>query len=247
MLENAAPFTTMTYHPIEGTAPLIRAITMLPLVLDPDEASQSESKSQQEPSPEHARIAELEAELAGTQQEMQMRIEGARQQERESAEKQAEASATQSVQTQLEQIRSALSAFDQERDRYFAAVEREVVQLSLAIAARILHREAQMDPLFLTGAVRVALEQVQEGTECILFAPKSDLPRWCEWAAQLGSSTKLQVRSCESAGADPTGVRLQTRAGHIELGAKAQLKEIERGFMDLLQHRPTVAKGEEPR
>ena len=35
--------------------------------------------------------------------------------------------------------------------RYFAGVEAEVVKLALAIAARVLHREAKLDPLLLTG------------------------------------------------------------------------------------------------
>ena len=47
-----------------------------------------------------------------------------------------------------------------ERDRFLHAVEQEVVKLALAVAARILRREAQMDPLLLTGAVRVALGQL---------------------------------------------------------------------------------------
>ncbi len=34
------------------------------------------------------------------------------------------------------------------------------MKLALAVAARILRREAQMDPLLLTGAVRVALGQL---------------------------------------------------------------------------------------
>ncbi len=47
-----------------------------------------------------------------------------------------------------------------ERDQYLHKVEHEVVKLALAVAARILRREAQMDPLLLTGAVRVALGQL---------------------------------------------------------------------------------------
>ena len=35
--------------------------------------------------------------------------------------------------------------------RYSAGVEAEVVKLALAIAARVLHREAKLDPLLLTG------------------------------------------------------------------------------------------------
>jgi flagellar assembly protein FliH len=31
---------------------------------------------------------------------------------------------------------------------------------------------------------------------------------------------------------------LETSAGRVELGVKAQLKEIERGFFDLLEQRP---------
>ena len=36
--------------------------------------------------------------------------------------------------------------FRRERSRYFAGVEAEVVKLALAIAARVLHREAKLDP-----------------------------------------------------------------------------------------------------
>ena len=56
-------------------------------------------------------------------------------------------------QRQLRQIAQLIETFGQERDRYLNAVEQEVVKLALAVAARILRREAQMDPLLLTGAV----------------------------------------------------------------------------------------------
>ena len=41
-----------------------------------------------------------------------------------------------------------------------------MVKLALAIAARILRREAQTDPLLLTGAVRVALGQLAATLRC---------------------------------------------------------------------------------
>src|SRR5215469_13180880 len=47
--------------------------------------------------------------------------------------------------------------FRVQRMRYFETVEREVVKLALAIAARILRREAQTDPLLLSCAVRAVL------------------------------------------------------------------------------------------
>jgi len=41
-----------------------------------------------------------------------------------------------------------MERFQQGRDRFLEAVEHEVVELALAVAARILRREAQMDPCF---------------------------------------------------------------------------------------------------
>jgi hypothetical protein len=63
------------------------------------------------------------------------------------------------------QAAELIQSFTQERDRFLHAVEREVVELALAVAARILRREAQMDPLLLTGAVRVALGQLSGSTQ----------------------------------------------------------------------------------
>ncbi len=43
-------------------------------------------------------------------------------------------------------IMAGVSAFATQRDAYFARAEAEIVQLALAIAAKILHREAQGRP-----------------------------------------------------------------------------------------------------
>jgi flagellar biosynthesis/type III secretory pathway protein FliH len=60
-------------------------------------------------------------------------------------------------------VDGALNNFRREREEYFNRIEPEVVQLALAIAKKILHREAQIDPLLLTGLVHVALEKVGAG------------------------------------------------------------------------------------
>jgi flagellar assembly protein FliH len=53
------------------------------------------------------------------------------------------------------------------------------------VAARILRREAQMDPLLLTGAVRVALGQLSGSTEVRLRVPPAELDLWTEAIALL--------------------------------------------------------------
>jgi flagellar assembly protein FliH len=129
------------------------------------------------------------------------------------------------------QLDRLVSAFSQERERYLRAVETEVVKLALAIAARILRREAQMDPLLLTGAARVALGQLAASTKVTLRVPPAEIDLWKESIALLPN---LAVRPQVAPG---EGMRLgdcilETALGSADLGVRAQLAEIERGFFD---------------
>jgi flagellar assembly protein FliH len=129
------------------------------------------------------------------------------------------------------QLGRLAEAFAEERDRYLNSVEQEVVKLALAVAARVLRREAQMDPLLLLGAVRVALGQLADSTQVRLRVPAADVAMWTEAVALLpGSGPKPQVAAGE-------GMRLgdcavETEMGSADLGVRAQLSEIERGFFD---------------
>ncbi len=130
-----------------------------------------------------------------------------------------------------QQAARLVESFQFERDRFLDAVEREVVKLALAVAARILRREAQMDPLLLTGAVRVALGQLADSTEVRLRVPQADLDLWTEAMALVPN---LAVKPLVVAG---EGMRLgdctvETELGTVDLGIRSQLGEIERGFFD---------------
>ncbi|MGP8253686.1 MAG: FliH/SctL family protein [Terracidiphilus sp.] len=124
-----------------------------------------------------------------------------------------------------------MESFAEARESYLRAVESEVVKLALAVAARILRREAQMDPLLLTGAVRVALGQLSATTEVRLHVPASDLELWREAIALIPN---LAVKPAVLAG---EGLRLgdcaiESNLGTVDLGIRSQLGEIERGFFD---------------
>ena len=132
-------------------------------------------------------------------------------------------------------IFTAVEEFRKERARYFAGVEAEVVKLALAIAARVLHREAKLDPLLLAGVVRVALEKVAEDSVTVLRVPVDAVAMWKEIFVRSTESS-MQVVGDERLG-DGECV-LDTNVGRVELGVSAQLEEIERGFFDLMQQRP---------
>ncbi len=129
------------------------------------------------------------------------------------------------------QLAGLIESFTREHDRFLQAVEQEVVKLALAVAARILRREAQMDPLLLTGAVRVALGQLANSSEVRLRVPAADVELWKETIALVPNLTmKPNVEAGE-------GMRLgdcaiESKVGTVDLGVRSQLGEIERGFFD---------------
>jgi len=178
----------------------------------------------------------LEARLRFEAEKELARIEDARKEARLEARVEWETELAERVAAEREAVLEVCERFGRERTRYFSGVETEVVKLALAVAARVLHREAQLDPLLLTAAVRVALEKVAADSGVTLRVPEKELEMW---------------RGVFGGGAEHDGVRLQgderlsagecvldTMVGRVELGVGAQLAEIERGFFDLLQRRP---------
>jgi flagellar assembly protein FliH len=129
------------------------------------------------------------------------------------------------------QLAQVVTRIGEERDRFLDAVEQEVVRLALAIAARILRREAQMDPLLLTGAVRVALGQMAASTEIRLLVPAAEADLWAETVAALPNlATKPVVVAAEAMHVGEC--KIESKVGVVDLGVRAQLGEIERGFFD---------------
>ncbi len=130
-----------------------------------------------------------------------------------------------------EQAARLANKFADERDRFLETVEGEVVKLALAIAARILRREAQTDPLFLMGAVRVALGQLARTLQVRLRVPASAASLWAETFEHVPNlKVKPTVVSDESMHAGDCAI--ETDMGSVDLGLAAQLHQIERALFD---------------
>ncbi len=135
------------------------------------------------------------------------------------------------------QISVALRQFTTQREAYFERVEADVVQLALSIARKILHRESQIDPLLLTGVVRVALEGINRDTHVRLRAHPDEVRFWRDYFAHAED-----VRPTPDLIGDPSlspgHCMLETELGSTHISLETQLKEIEQGFLDLLSQRP---------
>jgi len=155
------------------------------------------------------------------------------------AEQELRAALEQRLEQERTALAQALHAFDRQREEYFHQLEREMVQMALAIARKVLHREAQIDPLLLAGTVRVALDPLAAGTPVELVVPPSSLARWEEMLRrERPLANPPRVRS--DAALEPSGCRLETDTGVTDLSWEFQLREIEQGFLDLLQRRAVL-------
>ena len=156
---------------------------------------------------------------------------------RQSAQQQLRSELDAALAKQREQMGVALREFARERQDYYRRIEGEVVELALAIARKILHREAQIDPHTLAGIVRVTLEKLDTGTKVNLHVHPKEAPDWRHYFA-----CRMEEVPAPDVHEDPAialgECRIETSLGSTEIGLETQLKAIETGLLDLLAERP---------
>jgi flagellar assembly protein FliH len=129
----------------------------------------------------------------------------------------------------LDQLRSE---FARDRQRFFAAAEGQVVKLALAVARKILQRDAMAEGLPLRATVKAALARVQDGSVTVLRVPEGEADAWRAMFVN-GAGGKVEVvGDAQMAAGDCV---LETGVGKVELGQETQLDEVERGFEELMQ------------
>jgi flagellar assembly protein FliH len=133
-------------------------------------------------------------------------------------------------------IVAAVAAFNEQRTEYFTRVEAEIVQLALAIAAKILHREAQVDPMLVASLVRIAVERLREGSSVTVRVGRGKAARWKEYFSAQAMVARVEV--VEGADLSDHDCLLETELGVANFGLDTQLKEVEQGFFDLLALKP---------
>jgi flagellar assembly protein FliH len=186
-------------------------------------------------------VGEAEADPRALAAQMAEREAQARAQGRQQGELEARAKLEELLRRERAALAAALADFSRERAAYYQKIEAEAVQLALSIARKILHREAQVDPLLLMGIVRVALEKIEGATGVALALNPLRAEEWRRYLAanmeaaalpQIVEDAAMAVEQCE----------LRTSMGTAHMGVEVQLKEIEQGLMDLMAARP----GEKP-
>jgi flagellar biosynthesis/type III secretory pathway protein FliH len=130
-------------------------------------------------------------------------------------------------------VADLIHGFQQQCSDYYAKVELDLVHLALAISAKILHRESQVDPMVVAGLVKVMLERLQQKTTVIVRIRPEDAASWKQYFRDYGN-----VQIVEDSSLGPKACFLETDLGVADMALESQLKEVEQGFFDLLARRP---------
>lgn len=150
---------------------------------------------------------------------------------------QAQQSFEQQLNSERTKVAEAVRNFFQKTSEYYSRAEVEMVHLSLAIAAKILHREAQVDRMLVAALVKVALEKLQHGTSASVRVRPEEVADWNRYfEGNTNGEIRVEVKPDSSVAAH--NCILETELRTTELGLDVQLKEIEQGFFDLLAQRP---------
>ena len=168
-----------------------------------------------------------------SEQELSRLLAEARAEGISEGERRARESFAEQLAQERKRMTDAVSAFQEQQSEYYSKVEIELVHFALAIAARILHREAQVDRMVVAGLVKVMLEKLQKGSRVTLRVRPEEVESWRQYFRDNGDLEIAEEPSLRAG-----DCILETELGTTEMGLDAQLKEIEKGFADLLAQKP---------
>lgn len=166
---------------------------------------------------------------------LDMRIKAAHQQGRS----ESEAAANQRALQKAEPVIAALSRIVQEltgaRRDFRAEAEYDTVQLAIAIARRVLHRELSTDPEAILGLVMAASRKLTARETHRLRVSPSDAAAIQEHRSHLELPPALEIVS--DASLSPGSAIFETSRGELDASIGTQLAEIDRGFADIVRSR----------
>ena len=150
----------------------------------------------------------------------------------------AEAGAARS-QAMLRRLGQTIEELSALRSEAIRQTERQMVQLALAIAKRIVHRELSIDRALLLGMARVAAERLgAHATATIRLHPD-------DYAAVAAGTSATGVGAQIAVVADPVvargGCLVQSDFGFMDVSAEAQFEELARTLLEETEPGPPTA------
>ena len=132
----------------------------------------------------------------------------------------------------LERLARSIEELGHWRARLRREAEADMLQLSLAIARRVLRREMAVDPDAMHGLVLGALEKLQAQEICRVRVHPSHAAQLTSWLRPVAGAN---IEVIADASRQPGDAIFETERGNLDASVDSQLQEIERGLIDRLR------------
>lgn len=176
---------------------------------------------------------DLNARLAAVQQQAEQLVREAHAAGLREGEVAGRRGAAAELQPAIDRLARAVDEIGGLRSRLRAEAEADLVQLSLAIARRVLRREIVIDPEALHGLILGALEKLS-GQEIARVRVHPSHAALVAESLRL-NSTGAKVEVIPDPGREVGSVVFETPRGNLDASVESQLQEIERGLADRLR------------
>ena len=163
----------------------------------------------------------------------QLECEAASEKQRafEAGRREGEQSARAEVSSVIERMNASIAGLAEHRRELRCRAERDVVQLALLIAKRVLHREVNIDTNALTALARVVFERLARAESYQVSVHPRFAPA-IQGALVGPMAATIEIRPDPAL--DPGSFLVRSPEGAIDASVDTQLEEIGRGLMDRL-------------
>lgn len=164
----------------------------------------------------------------------QMQVDTIRQQAHEQGLQEARAQVDSEVNSAVEVLRAKLTNTLNELEQVYgliaARAEQDLVQLSLAMARKIVHREVQTDPDIVLSLARVALSRLHPRAVATVRLHPDDYLYAHSHRELLSTSCTVEILADPEIGRG--GCIVRSEHGDVDARIEQQFALIERGFFD---------------
>jgi flagellar assembly protein FliH len=141
----------------------------------------------------------------------------------------------------LRRLTETLDELTSLRAQMIHQTEHQMVQLALAVARRVVHREISLDRDLLVAMARVALDRLGESAQVTVRLSPEDFDATA--AARASQWTGTNVTVVADSRVSRGGCRIESDLGAMDAGADAQIQEIARALLgDAAEHGVPVAR-----
>jgi flagellar assembly protein FliH len=170
-------------------------------------------------------------------QELERELETRPKQAYQQGYNEGQAAGTQQANARIEPVMAKLALSIRDlttvRKRHLIEAEEDAVRLAVAVARRVLHRELSVDPESLLGVVKAAFEHVDARDVHRIRLHPEDVPILQRHLVSAGMPPRVEL--VQDTSLERGSVIVETNRGSLDASVSSQLKEIERGLVDLVR------------